>query len=91
MSDTIKAKYGFRVVRTQNIDTGEEGYRIYDGPNPLFEAQKRSYNYYIVEERNNEMFRRCEVFTTVKGNKFIYWRDDESDSNYITKIPNDNK
>ena len=87
MRDTIKAKDGYHVVKVRNIATGEEGYRIDDGRNPLFAAQKRSYEDYKDEERQNEMFRRCEVFTTVKGNQFIYWRDEEIDADYITKVP----
>lgn len=87
MRDTIKAKDGYHVVKVRNIVTGEEGYRIDDGCTPLFVAQKRSYEDYKDEERQNEMFRRCEVFTTVKGNQFIYWRDEEIDADYITKVP----
>ena len=87
MRDTIKAKDGYHVVKVRNIATGEEGYRIDDGCNPLFVAQKRSYKDYKDEERQNEMFRRYEVFTTVKGNQFIYWRDEEIDADYITKVP----
>lgn len=84
MRDTIKAKDGYHVVKVRNIVTGEEGYRIDDGCNPIFVAQKRSYEDYKDEERQNEMFRR---FTTVKGNQFIYWRDEEIDADYITKVP----
>ncbi len=89
MKDTIKAKDGFRVVKVKNIVTGDEGYRIDDGAEPLFVVQKRSYADYKDEERQNDMFRFCEVFTTVKGNQFIYWRDDEIDADYITKIEED--
>ena len=89
MRDTIKAKDGYHVVKVRNIATGEEGYRIDDGCNPLFVAQKRGYEDYKDEERQNEMFRRCEVFTTIKGNQFIYWRDEEIDADYITKVPKD--
>lgn len=87
MRDTIKAKDGYRVKKVKNIITGEGCYRIDDGCNPVFVAQKRSYEDYKDEERQNEMFRFCEVFTTVKGNRFIYWRDDELDADYITKLP----
>ena len=87
MRDTIKAKDGYRVKEVKNIITGEVGYRIDDGCNPVFVAQKRSYEDYKDEERQNEMFRFCEVFTTVKGNRFTYWRDDELDADYITKLP----
>ena len=87
MRNTIKAKDGYRVVKVKNIITGEEEYRIDDGCNPLVVAQMRSYEDYKDEERQNEMFRRCEVFTTVDGNQFIYWRDEETDEDYITKVP----
>lgn len=86
MRNTIKAKDGYRVVKVKNIITGEEAYRIDDGCNPLFVAQMRSYEDYKDEERQNEMFRRYEVFTTVKGNQFIYWRDEETNADYITKV-----
>ena len=86
MRNTIKAKDGYRVVKVKNIITGEEEYRIDDGCNPLVVAQMRSYEDYKDEERQNEMFRRCEVFTTVDGNQFIYWRDEETDEDYITKV-----
>ena len=86
MRDTIKAKYGYRVRKVVNIGTGEYGYRVYDGSNPLFVAGKRSYSEYKDDERNNEMFHFCEAFTTVKGNQFIYWRDEEIDADYITKV-----
>lgn len=87
MKDTIKAKDAYRVKKVKNIITGEEGYRIDDGNNPLFVAQMRSYADYEDEKRQNECFCFCEVFTTAKGNQFIYWRDEEIDADYITKVP----
>lgn len=87
MRDTIKAKDGYHIVKIKNIITGEEGWRIDDGCTPLFVAQKRSYEDYQDEKRQNECFNQCEVFTTVKGNQFIYWRDDEINEDYITKVP----
>ena len=86
MKDTIKATYGYRVVKARNTDTGDEVYIICDGCYKLFIAHKRSYDDYKDEERNNEMFMFCEVFTTIKGNQFIYWRDDEIDADYITNV-----
>lgn len=86
MRNTIKAKYGYRVRKVVNIDTGDEGFGVYDGSNLLFVGTKRPYSEYKDDERNNEMFRFCEIFTTVKGNQFIYWRDEEIDEDYITKV-----
>lgn len=87
MRNTIKAKDGYRVVKCRNIVTREECYRIDDGCEPLFVAQNRSYEDYLDEKEQNECFNQCEVFTTVKGNQFIYWRDEEIDADYITKVP----
>ena len=42
MTDTIKAKNGYRVKKVKNIITGETAYRIDDGEQPLFVAQKKS-------------------------------------------------
>lgn len=86
MRDTIKAKEGYTVAKGRNKVTGEVCYCIYDGSNPLFVAQKRSYEDYQDEKQQNECFNLCEVFTTVKGNQFIYWRDEEIDADYITKV-----
>lgn len=86
MRNTIKSRDGYHVRKVVNIVTGEEGFRVDDGDTPLFVARKRSYTDYKDEERDNEMFRRCEVFTTVKGSQFIYWRDEEIDADYITKV-----
>lgn len=88
MKDTIQAKEAYRIVKVRNIITGEEGWRVDDGYIPLFVAQKRSYGDYHTEKRNNECFRQCEIFTTAKGNQFIYWRDEEIDADYITAVPN---
>lgn len=87
MTDTIKAKNGYRVKKVKNIITGETAYRIDDGEQPLFVAQKKSREEYESNKSENEAFMVCEVFTTVKGNQFIYWRDNELDEDYITKVP----
>ena len=87
MQDTIKSKDGYHVRKVKNIITGAESYRIDDGDNPLLVARKRSYADYQDEKRNNECFLECEVFTTVKGNQFIYWCDEEIDADYITRVP----
>ena len=85
MKDTIIAKNGYRVKKVRNIVTGEIAYRIDDGEQPLFVAQKKSREEYEINKSGNEAFVICEVFTTVKGNQFIYWRDNELDEDYITK------
>lgn len=58
MRDTIKAKDGYRIVKVKNIVTGEEGYRIDDGCNPLFVPQNRT------ASRTAERFQPCKMGRT---------------------------
>lgn len=85
MKDTIKAKNGY-IVKVRKSDPTQV--RVYDGEDFLFEGEKRDYEDYVEELVNagNEAARRCEVFTTTKGNQFVYWRDEEADWDLITKI-----
>ena len=85
MKDTIKAKNGYIVKQRKSYPTQV---RIYDGEDFLFEGERRSYEDYVEEliEAGNEAARKCEVFTTTKGNQFVYWRDEETDWDLITKI-----
>lgn len=83
MRDTIKAKDGYRVFKTKS---GGNDRIVCDGETPLFLAELVSHDEYIDEMRNNEMFNLCEVFTTRKGQQYAYWRDEEFDVDYITKL-----
>ena len=88
MKDTIKAKEGYRVKNVQTVGTHQKMSIVVDGKKPLFIAQKRTYEEYLDEKEENEMFHFCEIFTTVKGNQFIYWRDEEIDEDYFTMVSN---
>lgn len=85
MRNTIKAKNGYIV---KQLKSDPNRVRVYDGDEFLFEGERRSYEDYVEEVVNegNEMARKCEVFTTTKGNQFVYWRDEEADWDLITKI-----
>ena len=85
MRNTIKAQNGY-IVKQRKSDPTQV--RVYGGEDFLFEGERRSYEDYVEEVVNegNEMARKCEVFTTVKGNQFVYWRDEEADWDLITKI-----
>ena len=85
MRNTIKAKNGYIV---KQLKSDPNRVRVYDGEVFLFEGERRSYEDYVEEVVNegNEMARKCEVFTTTKGNQFIYWRDEEADWDLITKV-----
>lgn len=91
MKDTIKAKYGYTVTKVKNIMTGETAYIIRDGSKNLFIAQKVSEEDYKAEKEQNEAYYFCETFTTIEGDQFIYWRDNELDEDYITQITSKNK
>lgn len=90
MRDTIKAKVGYRVRLYKGVEV--EGYDnpclLRDGDNLVMLAQLRSYNEFEEEvlDGGNEAARLYEKFTTVKGNQYLYWRDDEADEDYLTKI-----
>ena len=85
MRNTIKAKVGYVVWHRKN---NPDKITVCDGDDILFKGEQRSWEDYKDEvlDEGNEMAHKCEVFTTVKGNQFIYWRDEESDEDFITKV-----
>lgn len=97
--DTIKAKKFYRVCNLKKEGqmwgqasfwfTEEEAQHlcmVLDGDEPIMVACLRSFDDYTAELKGNECFHFCERFTTRKGNQFIYWRDEETDTDYITKV-----
>ena len=86
MRSTIMAKIGYRVKRVVNVITGELALMVYDGNQPIMVAHAATVEEYTDNRENNEAFCLCEIFKTVKGNVFAYWRDEELDEDYITKI-----
>lgn len=62
---------------------------LLDGQNVIMLCELKPYGIYKEEAKENECFEKCEVFTTQKGNQYIYWRDNELDEDYITKVPQD--
>lgn len=83
---TISARIGYRVKRVKNLETGETKLGLYDGDRLIMVADRMSVEEFDDAQENNEAFNLCEVFRTVKGNTFVYWRDEETDSDYLTKI-----
>ena len=88
MKNTIKAKTGYSVHILVNKKTKKpNGFcYLYDGEKELFRAELRSYADYLDEKEQNECFCKCEVFTTIKGNQYIYWIDTETQEDYLTKV-----
>ena len=85
MRDTITANVGY-VVR--HLKNNPDTIRLYDGDELLFQGTLRTYEDYVDECvcGNDETAVQYEVFTTVKGNQFVYWRSEEFDEDYLTKI-----
>lgn len=86
MRTTITAKIGYRVKQVKNLETGETKLGLYDGDHLIMVADRMSVEEFDDAQENNEAFNLCEVFTTVAGNIFVYWRDEEIDEDYLTKI-----
>ena len=91
MKSTILSKNGGYSVqyftRKNAIATHSERFaRVFDGDALLMVARVRTLSDYLEESVDNECFEACEIFKTIKGNYFIYWRDNEIDFDYITKI-----
>ena len=81
--DTINAKRGYRVRKVKNDDS----LRILaDGDVIIMVARIMTYGELMDELDGNECFHVCEVFHTVKGNKFLYARDEEGDDDYLIKL-----
>lgn len=103
MRVTIKAKVGYRVRRIKPEEVYDSfvdslGYDVpvvlFDGSDVIMIAGLRSLQAYTDECKNggDETARFCECFTTIKGNKYVYWRSEEFDEDFLTLIERgDNK
>ena len=83
---TISARIGYRVRGVKNLETGETKFGVYDGDHLIMVADRMSVEAFDDAQENNEAFNLCEVFATVAGNVFAYWRDEDLNEDYITKI-----
>ena len=86
MKNTITAKTGYRVRWATNTTTGEKFALVYDGEEKIMCAVACSMAELTAELQDNECFHICEVFTTMKGNQFIYARDEEMDVDFVAKV-----
>lgn len=83
---TISARIGYKVRRVKNLETGETKFGVYDGDHLIMVADRMDVETFDDAQENNEAFCLCEIFKTVNGNVFAYWRDEETGIDYITKI-----
>lgn len=91
MKDTIKAKVGYTVKNNYHDKrTGEKVWVLFDGDEMIMAAHIMSLEDHIENMKGNECYHICEEFHTVKGNKFIYSRDEEIDEDYLIKIETNN-
>lgn len=88
MKNTIEAKQGYVIKGAKLKDSNIPVNIVKDGEQIIMICDKASFEKYIDEcvNGNNECAELCEIFTTVKGNQFIYWRDNELDIDYLTKV-----
>lgn len=82
--DTIKAKEGYKIRFPKNKLKNVK--YLFDGENFIMIAEVMELNEFEKELSENECFGVCEVFTTLKGNKYIYCRDEEADIDYLVKV-----
>jgi len=83
---TLKAKDGFKVSLGHERTTLRPMRLLRDGTNIVMCAYDMSYKDFLENLEDNEMFGYYEVFKTIKGNKFIYARDNEIDEDYLIKV-----
>ena len=86
--DTIQAHEGYKVFVCKDKTTGEPSKMraLYDGDVVIMYAERRPASDFVEESRENECFSFCETFTTVNGGRYVYWRDEELDRDYLTRI-----
>jgi hypothetical protein len=92
MKATIKADDCYKVNRIYDYDSTACYGLLKDGNKSIMIAEIKSYYEYQndVIYGMNEAAHFCECFVTAKGNAWIYWRDEEIDEDYLTKIANKN-
>jgi len=83
---TLKAKDGYKVSLGHEKTTLRPMRLLRDGTNIVMCAYDMSYEDFLENMEDNEMFGYLEVFKTIKGNKFIYARDNEIDEDYLIKV-----
>lgn len=84
--DTITAQTGYIVKHMRHKFTGEKFYLLRDGEKYVMLALPMTREEFEDNMKGNECFHIVEVFTTQKGNKFYYCRDEEINADYLVKM-----
>lgn len=81
---TIRAEHGYRLIKETNKDT----FKLFDGDRFIMKATYRPWGDLIeeLEEEGNECAVFCECFETVNYTRYIYWRDEEANEDYLSLV-----
>ena len=87
MKDTVRARHGYVVNPARCLITGKELAQITDGPNVVAVAERKDLAQFFEQDEKGEVYYH-EIFTTVKGNRFLFWKDfDLKDIGYLAELP----
>lgn len=92
MKNTIESEKGYRAFRLVEVDTDGinlkySGFmKLFSGGALIMVAEERTIEEFAKEKQCNECFAFFEIFTTMRGNQFIYWGDTECGKDYLTRI-----
>lgn len=89
MKDTIKAKKYYVLKGLHDKRTGKHihGKRVlFDGDTPIMVATIKTKADFFEERDCNEAFSLLEIFTTRSGGQYAYWRDNETDEDFLTLL-----
>lgn len=84
--DTIRAENGYVVKHVRHKYTGEKWLLLCDGEKEVMIAEPMTPEGFEDNMEGNECFHIVEIFTTTRGNKFYYCRDEEINVDYLVKI-----
>lgn len=82
--DTIQPKENYKIM-IRNGARGTARRVLVDGSRVVMDCEKVPFSEMVENMRDNECFELCEIFSTKKS-KWAYWRDNEINEDYISKI-----
>lgn len=83
MKDTIHATFYYSCIKMRRKSDSKQFYHLYDGENSVMLAEALTVREHLENMAENEMYHELEIFTTRRGARFIYARDEETDTDYL--------
>lgn len=83
MKDTIRATDFYACVKMRRTTDGKLFYHLYDGENSVMIAEALTVREHLEMMAENEAYHEYEIFTTRRGNRFIYAHDEEIGTDYL--------